>query len=97
MIRGSSLYAYKKTTKGVIKIQIPAKAKRTSCIQSRKCRAEYVKVISGEGCGGKSPTKGNLTYNKGDIVRAEKYNDDPRLECTDGIHFFVTKEEAEQW
>ena len=92
-----AFYAWKKTTLGVIKIQIPAKAKRTSNLVGRKCRAEYVKVISGEGCGGFSPNHGNLQYNKGEIVRADRFCDDIRLECTSGIHFFISKREAEEW
>ena len=92
--------AYKKTSKGVITIQIPANAKRTNCIGSRKCRAEFVKVLDGEGLGGHSPTQTGyqkLTYNKGDIVTADTYNDDIREECTGGIHFFMTYEEAEAY
>lgn len=27
----------------------------------------------------------------------EKYNDNPLVECTNGIHFFATREEAEEW
>lgn len=92
-----AFYAWKKTSRGVIKIQIPAKAKRTSNLVGRKCRAEYVKVISGEGCGGVSPTYGDLQYNKGKIVRADKFCGDIRLECTSGIHFFMSKREAEEW
>ena len=91
-----SFDAYKKTTTGVIKIQIPSKARRTSSLVGRKCRAEYVKVVSGDGCGGSSPTHGDLVYNKGDIVRADSYDDDIRVECTNGIHFYMTKQEAEE-
>ena len=92
-----SFIAWKKTTKGVIKISIPASAKRTSSLIGRKCRAEYVKVISGPGCGGFSPTKGNSIYHKGEVIYADKFDPDIRTECTNGIHFFMTKEEAEQW
>ncbi len=91
--------AFKKTSKGVIKILIPDKAKRTSSLVGRKCRAEYIKVLSGDGLGGISPTrtKKALTYNKGDIIHADSFNDDIRLECTNGIHFFMTYEEAKEW
>ena len=94
-----SFTAWKKTTKGVIKIEIPTKAKRTSSLVGRKCRASFIKVIEGAGCGGVSPTQSlnELTYNKGDIVYADKYDNDIRVECTHGIHFFMTKEEAEAW
>ena len=95
-----SFYAYKRTSLGVIKVQIPAKAKRTNSLVGRKCRAEYVKVVSGEGLGGTSPTQSGsqcLTYSKGDIIKADKYDDDIRVECTGGIHFFMTKREAEEY
>jgi hypothetical protein len=92
-----SFTAWKKTSTGVIKIRIPAEAKRTSSLVGRKCRAEFVKVLSGPGCGGSSPTHNEkLVYNKGDIVYADSFDPDIRLECTNGIHFFMTREEAEE-
>ena len=36
-------------------------------------------------------------YEVGKIVNPDSYNDDIRLDCTNGIHFFVTKQEAEEW
>jgi hypothetical protein len=93
-----SFIAWKKTSAGVIKIQIPAKAKRASSLVGRKCRAEFVKVLSGPGCGGSSPTYNTkLVYNKGDIVYADSFDPDIRLECTHGIHFYMTREEAEEF
>jgi hypothetical protein len=94
------LIGYKKI-KGdkIIKLLIPAKAKRVNFIGSRKCRAEYVKVLDGSGeslhCNGNAQI---VKYTKGKITRcAHKFNDDPRLECESGIHFFITKIEAEQF
>jgi hypothetical protein len=92
-----SFIAWKKTTLGVIKIKIPARAKRNSCLTSRKCRAEYIKVISGKGVGGKGVTFSTISYNKNEIIYADNYNDDIRLECTNGIHFFMTRKEAEEF
>ncbi len=92
-----SFYGYKKTTKGVIKILIPAKAERVSTLLGRKCRASHVKVISGEGVGGVSPTRGGIIYHRGETIHADKFDDDIRVECTHGIHFFLTKAEAEAW
>lgn len=37
------------------------------------------------------------TFNAGKIVRPDKYDSDPRVECTHGIHFFLTREEAEAY
>jgi len=98
-------YAYKKTTKGVIKIYIPASAKRMNPIGSRKCRASKIVVISGEGCGGSCiiRTHSQIVYNRGDTIVSKdtrgliRFNDDVRVECAEGIHFFMTKEEAEKF
>jgi hypothetical protein len=87
--------AWKKTDKGTIRIRIPASAKRTSSLVGRKCRAEFVEVLDGPGCGGVSPTHGNLIYEKGQMIHADKYDDDIRIECTHGIHFYMTEEEAD--
>ena len=89
--------AWKKTTKGVIKIKVPEKARRTNSLTSRKCSASEVIVIDGPGVGGKSPNQGTLVYIKGDRVVADRFDDDIRKECTHGIHFFMTRKEAEEW
>ena len=92
-----SFVAWKKTTVGVIKILIPEDAQRTSSLVGRKCRASHVHVIDGPGCGGGSPTYAGMLYDEGTVVYADKYDDDIRVECTHGIHFFMTKAEAEAW
>ena len=84
--------AWKKVDSGVIKLLIPAKARRTSSIVGRKCRAEYVKVLRGNGVS----LKGGV-YKQGKIYRSNKYDDDPRVECANGVHFFMTKKEAEEY
>jgi len=91
-----SFIAFKKVDTGVIKIQIPEDAKRTSTLVSRKCRASHVLVLEGSG---NSPTHtmSALEYKEGEIVVADNYDDDIRVECTNGIHFFMTRKEAEDW
>ena len=92
--------AWKKTSKGVVRLLIPADAERTSNLVGRKCRASHVVVLDGPGCGGKSPTvtfSRKLFYEAGETIKADNYNDDIRIECTGGIHFFMTKREAEEW
>jgi hypothetical protein len=89
--------AWKKTTKGTIRIRIPTSAKRTSSLVGRKCRAEFVEVLDGPGCGGLSLNRGGLSYDRGAIVHADAYDEDIRIECTHGIHFFMTREEAAAW
>ena len=92
-----SFTAFKKTTKGVITIEIPEDAKRTSSLVGRKCRASKVKVLGGEGLGGQGTHYPSLTYNKGDVLEVKDFDDDIRVECTKGIHFFMTRREAEEW
>jgi hypothetical protein len=90
-----SFIGWKKTTKGVIRVFIPPDAERTSSLVSRKCRASRVVPLDE---GGESPTyKGKLSYKKGVAVYADKFDPDIRLDCTHGIHFFMTKQEAEEW
>jgi hypothetical protein len=96
---------YKKLRNGVIaKLMIPARAKRTSSLVGRKCRAEYAKVLSMYVSGGSAkPRQGisrkdpDFIYRVGETVRPDKYDDDIRVECTNGIHFFITKKEAEDY
>jgi hypothetical protein len=91
-----SFIAYKKVDTGVIEILIPEDAKRTSSLVSRKCRASHVRVLEGSGF---SPThtEKKLEYKEGEVVYADAFNDDIRVDCTSGIHFFMTKKEAEEW
>ena len=88
--------AYKKVDTGVIEILIPEDAKRTSSLVSRKCRASHVKVLEGSGF---SPThtQNTLEYKEGEVVYADAFDDDIRVDCTSGIHFFITRKEAEEW
>ena len=88
--------AYKKVNSGVIEILIPEDAKRTSSLVSRKCRASHVKVLEGSGFSS-THTKKKLEYKEGEVVYADSYNDDIRVDCTFGIHFFMTRKEAEGW
>ena len=80
----------------VVILRIPADAQRTSALASRKCRASHVIVVEGEGI---SPTasRSKLRYTPGATVTADRFNPDRREECTYGIHFFLTREEAEAY
>ena len=92
--------AYKKLAGGVVaKLQVPAKAKRASSLVGRKCRAEYVKVLSLSNGATEARSKHDTTvvYRVGEIVRPDSYDDDIRVECTHGIHFFITRKEAEDY
>ena len=89
------LRVYKKVDGVIVHLLIPRGARRTASLVGRKCRAEYAKVLAIQG---DSPveTRG-VKYEIGKTVTPDKYDDDIRVECTHGIHFFLTREEAEQW
>jgi hypothetical protein len=90
---------WKKAGGSVVQIEIPANARRTSTPVGRKCRAEFVRVLAI--VGGADEVRGShdpdTVYRVGEITRPDSYDDDWRVECTNGIHFFMTKEEAEAY
>jgi hypothetical protein len=90
-----SFIGWKKVSGGaILKLLIPAEAKRTSSLVGRKCRAEFVQVLDGEGV---SSYDGKTYYNVGATIYPDKYDDNIRVECTSGIHFFITRKEAEEY
>jgi len=94
-----SIYGYKKCREDVIvKLRIPAKAKRSHAF-GRKCRAEFAKVVAIYGADeARSSHDPNFTYRKGDTVRPTQPFDENWVdECSTGIHFFITREEAEKY
>ena len=97
------LIAWKKLQNNLIaKLLIPLKAKRVNCIGSRKCRFEYCKVIAIYD-GRKKVKEGIGTYDKeliyktGEIVKPDKFDPSPLIECSNGIHAFITRLEAEEY
>ena len=86
--------AWKNVQGGILKLLIPAAAKRTSSLVGRKCRAEFVVVLEGSGT---SRHDNETVYEPGLTVYPDKYDDDIRVECTSGIHFFMTRKEAEEY
>jgi len=92
------LIGWKKCNGGVIvKLRIPEAAKRSHAF-GRKCRAEYVDVI--EIIGGDkaiSQHDGKTEYIVGARVVPDSFSDDWQSECSNGIHFFITKIEAENY
>jgi hypothetical protein len=93
IIAEGDIFGYKELKDGIIcKISIPASAKRSSAT-GRKCRAEFAIVLEGEGTSRHDP---NFTYRIGDVVRpSEPFDDDRWNECASGIHFYLTRVEAE--
>ena len=92
-------YAFKKLQNGVIAtLYVPRSAKRVNST-GRKCRVEKVKVI--ELTNGVTEAfdkhSGKLLYKVGSWVKPDSFDNDIRNECTNGIHCFITKKEAEDY
>jgi len=88
------LIGWKKLYGGTIaKLRIPAEARRSHAF-GRKCRAEFVDVIEGEGI---SSHDRKTTYAPGSRVTCDKWDENWQEECAGGIHFFITRIEAENY
>ena len=93
------LIGWKKCSNDVIvKLRIPADAKRSHAF-GRKCRAEYAYVIEIFGAKeGVTSTHGPRTlYRVGERITPDSFDDDWMNECSHGIHFFITRAEAEAY
>ena len=83
-----------------MKLEIPEDAKRSSAT-TRKCRCSKAKVVSITGIkSGKdygaafSQRDSGFTYRVGETVVPDSFDEDRWNECSNGIHFFITKQEA---
>jgi uncharacterized protein YjbI with pentapeptide repeats len=87
----------------IAKLLIPKEAKRVNAIGSRKCRFEFAKVIDirdDKGHSKKSEAgyyNKNLIYTIGELVYPDSFDPSPLVECSNGIHAFITREEAKSY
>jgi hypothetical protein len=96
----------------VAKLKIPEDAGRTSSLDSRKCRASQAEVlgfyhpetrqlvesaIKAKPLLRQSPTDDQYFYKVGEMSIPDRYEDSMFLECTNGIHFFMSFIEAADW
>jgi len=64
----------------------------------RKCRASKVKVLEIFGASiARSQWNSNFFYNKDQIIEIEDFDKNRWRECSTGIHFFITRKEAEEF
>ena len=97
-----SFIAWKKLARGdIAKLLIPEDAKRSSGT-SRKCRASKAIVLKIY-WGGKEISEGRsrhdvgFIYRVGETVYPDSWDEDRWNECSHGIHFFITRKEAEEY
>ena len=86
----------------LVKLQIPEDAKRSSGT-GRKCRCDKAKVLGIFGFDGKEYDEAysdydvNFIYKVGEMVIPDDFDENRWNECSNGIHFFITKTEAEEY
>lgn len=92
------LIGWKRCRNGVIvKLSIPEEARRSHAF-GRKCRAEYADVLEVIGADvGVSSHDGSTRYIVGERVFPDAWDDNWMDECSNGIHFFITRIEAENY
>ena len=98
ILAAGTLIGWKKCRGGVlVKLEIPAEARRSHAF-GRKCRAEFARVLEVIGAEeGRSAYEWapSVVYRVGETVRPEAWDEDWTVECGGGIHFYITREEAE--
>lgn len=84
----------------LVKLLITEDAKRSSGY-GRKCRASKAKILSmidietgKEVSIGRSMYDLDFIYRAGEIIEVDNFDDDRWNDCSFGIHFFITKQEA---
>ena len=96
-----SFIGYKKANGYIVELEILQDARRCSAT-GRKCRCDKAKVLSIQYLDGNiaiidsvsSEYDSNFIYTVGEIVEEPNYNEDRWDECSEGIHFFINRQEA---
>lgn len=88
----------------IVKLKIPADAKRSSSMASRKCRCEFADVLdiinlkTGEHVKRvKSNSREAIWYKVGERSHPDSFDENRWKVCTHGIHFFMNRREAEEY
>ena len=84
----------------IVKLEITADAKRSSAT-TRKCRASKAKVLEIADISGNNKYKtavsthdNSFVYEVGETLEILDFDNDRWKECSTGIHFFITRQEA---
>jgi hypothetical protein len=91
------------TQDGIVKLLVPAKAERSNAT-SRKCRGQYAVDKGHFTLDGKRTRKdftsiydSDFVYKVGETIRPNGWDENRWAECSSGIHFFITRWEAEHY
>ena len=84
----------------LVKLRIPEDARRSSAT-TQKCRCDKAEVLAITDLNGNKPVKEITNYRRvktrykvGEMVYPDDFDDDRWNECSNGIHFFVNKQDA---
>ena len=98
-----SFIGWKKCRDGaVVKLEILSEAKRSSAF-GRKSRCSAAKVLEITDVHGEQISEAvschdsRFVYRVGEIVSVDDFDEDRKNECSTGIHFFITRQEAEDY
>ena len=89
----------------IAKLMIPEYAKRSHAF-GRKCRAEFAEVLALFGSDGNELAADSqiaslhdisFMYKPGEVVKPNLFDENWQDECSNGIHFFITRLEAENY
>ena len=81
---------------GLVKLEIPRGAIVFS-INNKKCRTDKAKVLEIIGADRAYSNYKFFSYYVGDVIEVFNFNCEYNVECAEGIHFFRTREEAENY
>jgi hypothetical protein len=103
IVPDGDIIGWKKCNEGIVQLLIPADAKRSNAT-GRKCRAEFAIDKEHYTFDGKK-TKKNFTsihneefiYRVGKKIVPDEWCEDRWQECASGVHFFITRYEAENY
>ena len=96
-----SFTAFKKANEHIVELLIPEDSMRCSAT-TRKCRCSKAVVVSITNLDGTvsdivsvaSSRDPNFVYKVGETVSVDNFNENRWDECSTGIHFFITRQEA---
>ena len=96
--------AYYQSEPYIVVLEIPKDAKRLSAT-GRKCRCDKAKVLEIQNVDGNkadvdhvcSQFDSSFEYKVGEIVSVDDFCEDRWNECSQGIHFFINRQEAVEY
>ena len=99
-----SFIAFKQADGCIVKLRVTESAKRSSAT-THKCRCSEAEVLEIQNMDGTTSERTsvsskydcNFIYSVGSVVSVPDFDDDRWNECTRGIHFFITRKEAEEY